>query len=170
MGAALLLAACGAKSDAPIRREAGSWSTKVEILELAGKGVKPDGKIDLQQYFDLLTMNALCLTPEMAARDDIRRDIENASGAGNDCRFDKHKLSSETVEFSGTCGEGARKVRVSAQGTSGTTARDMIMTVEQLGTDGKPEGIMKMRMSSQRTHACKPGDTTPPAPPSKATS
>jgi hypothetical protein len=164
-----LLSACGAKSDAPVKRQPGSWSTKAEILELAGKGVKLDGKIQLQQYFDLLTLNALCLTPEMAARDDIRRDIENASGAGKDCRFDKQKLSGETVEFSGMCSDGAKKVRVSAQGTSGATARDLIMTVEQLGADGKPEGMMKMRTLVRRTGDCQAGDGISASPPKGAT-
>ena len=164
-----LLSACGAKSDAPVKREPGSWSTKVEILDLAGKGVKPDTRAGLQQYFELMSMNALCLTPEAAAREDIRHDIADTSGTGKDCRFDKRNVAGENVEFSGTCSDGVKKVRTSAKGTSGATARDLVMTIEPLGADGKPEGIMKMRMSSHRTGACKPGDMTPPAAPSGAT-
>ncbi len=159
-----LLSACGTKSDAPVKREPGSWSTKITIAKLEGKGVTPDAKAGMQQMFDAMSRMSVCVTPEAAAREDIGRNLEGASGAGN-CAFDKRDLNGETISFSGTCGEGTHKVRLSATGTSGATAQDMTMKVEPLGANGTPEGIMEMHVVTTRSGACKPGDITPPAAP-----
>ncbi len=165
-GVALLslcsLGGCGTKSDAPTKRQPGSWSTKVEILKFEGKDVKPNAKAGMQEYFNLMSLNALCITPEAAAQDDIGRNIENASGAGKNCQFDKRNISGGNVEFSGVCSDGAKKIRMSAKGTTGATAQDITMTIQPLGADGNPEGTMEMRMSTTRTGECKAGDITPP--------
>jgi len=157
-----LLSACGAKSDAPVKREPGSWSTKITIAKLEGKGVTPDAKAGMQQMFDAMSRMTVCVTPEASAREDIGHNLENASGAGSNCQFDKRDLTGETISFSGTCGEGTHRVRMTATGTSGTTAQDMTMKVEPLGASGTPEGIMEMHVVTTRSGACKPTDITPP--------
>jgi hypothetical protein len=159
-----LLAACGAKSDAPVKREPGSWSTKITIAKLEGKGVTPQARTGMQQMFDAMASMSVCVTPEAAAREDIGHNLEGASGAGRNCQFDKRDMSGETISFSGTCSDGARKVRLSATGTSGATAQDMTMKVEPIGADGAPEGVMEMHVVTTRSGACKPTDITPPAP------
>ena len=159
-----LLSACGAKSDAPVKREPGSWSTRITIAKLEGKGVTPQTRAGLQQMFDAMGSMSVCVTPEAAAREDIGHNLENASGAGRNCQFDKRDLTGATISFSGTCNDGTRKVRMTATGTSGATAQDMTMTVEPLGANGTAEGIMEMHMVVTRSGACKPTDITPPPP------
>jgi hypothetical protein len=159
-----LLAACGARDDKPVKREPGSWSTKITIGKLEGKGVTAQTKAGLQQMFDAMSSMSVCVTPEASAREDIGHNIENASGAGRNCQFDKRDLAGETISFSGTCSDGTRKVRMTATGTTGATAQDMTMTIEPLGTNGAPEGIMEMHMATTRSGACKPTDITPPPP------
>jgi hypothetical protein len=157
-----LLSACGTKSDAPVKREPGSWSTKITIAKLEGKGVTPQTQAGMQQMFDAMSRMTVCVTPEAAAREDIGHNLESASGTGSNCQFDKRDLTGETISFSGTCGEGTHKVRMSATGTSGATAQDMTMKVEPLGTSGAAEGIMEMHVVTTRSGAC---NITPPAPP-----
>lgn len=169
LAALSLLAACGtkgdapAKNDGPIKREPGSWSSKITIGKLEGKGVTPQTKAGLQQMFDAMSSMSVCITPEASAREDIGRNLENLSGAGRDCKFDKRELNGGTIAFSGTCGEGTHKVRLTAKGTSSATMQDMTMTVEPLGATNATEGIMEMHMVTTRSGACKPGDITPPA-------
>lgn len=163
-----LLSACGTKSDTPVKREPGSWSTKITIAKLEGKGVTPQTKAGMQQMFDAISSMTVCVTPEAAAREDIGHNLEGATGAGGNCKFDKRDLNGETISFSGICGEDTHKVRMSATGTSGATAQDMTMKVEPLGADGAPEGIMEMHVVTTRSGACKPTDITPPAPPAPA--
>jgi len=157
-----LLSACGAKKEATVKREPGSWSTKITVTKLEGKGVTPQTKAGLQQMFDAMGSTSVCVTAEAAAREDMSRYVENSSGAGHNCQFDKRDLSGATIAFSGTCSDGVRKVRMTARGTSGATAQDLTMTVEPLGANGAAEGVMEMHMVTTRTGACKPGDVTPP--------
>ena len=175
-----LLSACGTKSDAPgakdaaassggpVKREPGSWSTKITIGQFEGKGVTPQAKAGMQQMFDAMSSMTVCLTPEAVAREDIGRNLESASG-GRNCTFDKRDLNGENISFSGTCGDAAHKVRLTATGTSGAEKQDMTMKVEPIGANGAPEGIMEMHVVSTRSGACKPSDITPPAPPAGAT-
>lgn len=160
-----LLAACGTKSDAPTKRQPGSWSSKITIVKLEGKDVTPQTKAGLQQMFDAMSSMSICVTPEAAAQEDLGRNLEKASGAGHNCQFDKRDLSGEMVSFSGSCGEAGHKVRLTATGTSGATAQDMTMKVEPLGASGAAEGIMEMHVVTTRSGACKPTDITPPAAP-----
>lgn len=164
-----LLAACGAKNDVPVKRQPGSWSTRITIARLEGKGVTPQARTGMQQMFDAMSSMTICVTPEASAREDIGRDLEGASGAGGNCRFDKREVKGEAISFSGTCGDATHKVRMSAAGTSGGTAQDLTMKVEPVGADGKPEGIMEMHVVKTRAGACTPTDITPPAPPAPAT-
>jgi len=159
-----LLSACGTKSDAPVKREPGSWSSRITIAKLEGKDVTPQTRAGMQQMFDAMSRMTVCVTPEAAAREDIGRNLEGASGAGN-CTFDKRELNGEAISFSGTCGDATHKVRMSATGTSGATAQDMTMKVEPLNASGAPEGIMEMHVVTTRSGACKPTDITPPAAP-----
>ncbi len=159
----LALAGCHPSSSAPVKRQPGSWSQKVEIVRLEGKDAPPQAKTQVQAMFDAMSRVSVCVTPEAAAKEDMSKNLENASGSAQNCTFDRKTLSGETVDFAGTCGAGANKVRIEARGTSGATAQDLTMTVQPLGADGKPNGMMEMHMTASRGGACKPGDITPPA-------
>ena len=159
-----LLAACTAKSDTQTKRQPGSWTSKVEIVKLEGKDIKPGAKEALQQMFTMMSSASVCVTPEAVAKESIDKNLENAGGAGSNCVFDKRNFSGDALEFSGTCGTAARKVRLTAKGTSSTTAQDILMTVEPLNAGGGAEGMMQMRLTTTRGGECKPGDLRPRPP------
>ncbi len=156
-----LLAACGAKSDGPVRREPGSWSRTIEIVRFEGKGATPQGRAEMQGLLDATAGTSLCLTADAAAKEDILKNVQGSNIPGQNCAFGKPAYVGEHVEMSGTCAVAAGKLRLSIKGISGATTQDLLMTTEQLDAKGAPEGAMEMRMRSRRNGDCKPGDITP---------
>jgi hypothetical protein len=178
LSAALALASCGSNgsgngssgataSAAPVHRKPGSWSTKIEVPKLEGtfegKQVKPGDREQLQQIFGMFSGMAVCVTPELAAQEDISKNLEQSAGS-SDCKFDKHEVNGGAVDFSGVCDKGASKIRMTAHGTSSETAQDFAMRIEPLDPAGQPQGVMEMHISYTYNGACKPGDLTPPPP------
>lgn len=153
----------GAKPDAPVKRQPGSWSSKVEITRLEGPGVKPEQRQQMQQMFDMIGKVSVCVTPKAAAQEDIAGNLEKQAG-GDKCTFDKREVTGETLLISGVCKRGDSSVRLTAKGKNGATLQDITATVETLDASGKSLGVMEMHMTSQRTGDCKPGDLTPPDP------
>ncbi|MBO9499933.1 MAG: DUF3617 family protein [Novosphingobium sp.] len=172
LGAGVALASCGGGSSGsgssgalpPVKRQPGSWTSKIEIARLEGADVKPGQREQMQQMFDMFGKVSICITPEAAAREDVARNFEQSAGNSN-CTFDKRTVSGETIEFAAMCDRDGRKVRMTAKGKNGATAQDVTLTVEPLDPAGKPEGVMEMHVTSQRAGECKPTDITPPAAP-----
>jgi hypothetical protein len=164
--ATLALAGCGggAGSNAPVKRQPGSWSSSIEIVKLEGPDIKPGTREQMQQMFSMMGAMSVCITPEAAAREDVSKNLENSAGS-RDCKFDKQNVSGATVEFSGTCEQNGKKVRMTANGSNGATTQDITMKIEPLNAAGAAEGVMEMRVTSKRNGECKPGDITPPATP-----
>lgn len=154
----------GSGAAAPVKRQAGSWQTKVQILRLEGPDVKPEMRDQMQKMMDMVGNISVCMTPEAVAAEDPGKNLEKQAG-GNNCVFDKKNFSGETMEFAGTCtGQGGKKVKMTAKGKNGATEQDITMVIEPLKADGSSEGVMEMRATSKRTGECKPGDFTPPVP------
>jgi Protein of unknown function (DUF3617) len=180
MGAAALsLGACGdsAKdgggilggSDEPVKRQPGSWSTKVEVVKLEGPDVKGGEKEQLQAMMNMVGNMSICLTPEAIAAEDIGKKLEQMGAQGGECTFAERDVSGSTIKFAATCktGDGGT-AKMSATGSNSATAQDFTITTVANKADGKPAGEMVMRISSTRTGECKPGDITPPTPPKAA--
>ena len=117
----------------------------------------------MQGLLDATAGVSLCLTPEAAAKEDILKNVESSNGAGEHCTFEKHSVAGEHLELAGSCTTGPAKLRLTASGTSGATAQDIVMRTEQLGPTGTSVGVMELRLKSIRKGECKPGDITPPA-------
>ncbi|RYD50533.1 MAG: DUF3617 family protein [Sphingomonadales bacterium] len=172
--AALALAGCNgagggnsanaAKAE-PIKRQPGSWTSKIDITKLEGADVKPGQREQMQQMFAMFSGISVCVTPEAAAQEDVSKNIESSAGA-RECTFDKREFNAGSMAFSGTCNRDGGKVRMTAKGTNSATAQDVTMTVEPLDAAGKVTGLMEMRVTSQRTGECTAKDFTPPAKPS----
>lgn len=161
---ALLLSGCGKPApQAPIKRQPGSWTQKVDLLKLEGKGADPKAKATMQQMFNSLSRISLCVTPDAAAREDITADFANAGG-GMNCTFDKHSVSGEAIEASGTCSGGPEPARISVKGTSGATAQDIMIAIEALDPKAPGAGGMVMHVTTRRMGACTAHDLKPPAP------
>lgn len=172
--AALALAGCngaGSGNSAtaakvePIKRQPGSWTSKIDITKLEGADVKPGQREQMQQMFAMFSGISVCVTPEAAAQEDVSKNIESSAGA-RECTFDKREFTATSMEFSGTCDRDGGKVRMTAKGTNSATAQDVTMTIEPLDAAGKPGGLMEMHVTSQRTGECTSKDFTPPARPS----
>jgi hypothetical protein len=164
----LLVAGCDgasnpAKPAGPVKRQPGSWVQKISIARLEGKGMDDKARAGLQQMFDALGAMSVCVTPEAAAKEDIAAKLEQAGSNGKDCVFDKRHVAGETVEFSGVCGQGTGKARVSGKGTSTATVQDMTITVDSLDKNLPGAGLMEMKLHSTRQGDCTPRDFTPPA-------
>lgn len=149
---------------APVKRQPGSWTSKIEIVRLEGPDVQPGTREQMQQMFSMMSSMSVCITPEAAAAEDVSRKLEESAGSG-ECSFDKRNVSGETLELSGTCVRDGKKVRMTASGRNGATAQDITLKVEPLNAAGAAEGVMEMRVTSQRSGECKPGEPTPPATP-----
>lgn len=152
----------GGSAAAPVKRQPGSWQSKIQIVRLEGPDVKPEMREQMQKMMDMMGGISVCMTPEAIAEEDPAKNLEKQAG-GNNCTFDKKNFSGETMEFAGTCSNGGKKMKMNAKGKSTATSQDITMVIEPLKADGSPEGVMEMRVTSNRTGDCKPGDFTPPA-------
>jgi hypothetical protein len=178
MGAgALALAACGdtakdagggggavAASGEPVKRQPGSWSTKIEVVKLEGPDVKGGEKEQLQAMMNMMGNVSICLTPEAVAAEDLSKNLEQMGAQGGECKFAERAIKGNSISFAATCktGDGGT-AQMKASGTNSATAQDFTISTVATKADGKPAGEMVMRITGQRTGECKPSDITPPA-------
>lgn len=176
--AMLLLTACGEKaadgsaaggaisdSSAPVLRQPGSWSSKIEIVKLEGPGMKGTEKAEMQAMMNMMGSVSICLTPEAVAQEDVTKNLEQMGSQGGECTFDKKDVSGNRVSFAATCKmrDGA-STKLSAEGKNDATSQDFTISSSGTKPDGTPAGEMVMRVTGKRTGECKPGDITPPTP------
>jgi len=178
--AALTLGACGdsakdapggsvAASSDPIKRQPGSWSTKVEIVKLEGPDVKGGEKEQLQAMMNMMGNVSICLTPEAVAAEDMSKNLEQMGAQGGECTFEDREIKGNSIKFAATCKSGdGGTAKMTANGTNSATSQDFTISTVAMKADGKPAGEMVMRVTGQRTGECKPGDITPPMPPKAA--
>ncbi|MFC3581350.1 DUF3617 domain-containing protein [Sphingomonas hylomeconis] len=168
--AALLLAGCGQSNSAPPKRQPGSWSQKIDIVEFAGPGVTAAQKTQMQQMMSMVSAMSVCVTPEASAQEDIEKKLTDMGGQAGNCTVSDKNISGGTLAFTANCKDKGKDVRISANGTNTATAQDIKMTIESVGaaSDG---GKLVMNVSAKRNGECKPGEFTPPvqsATPAKA--
>lgn len=160
----LLAVACGPK--APVKRQPGSWSQKIEIVKLEGKGTTPDTKAQMQKMFDSMSAVSVCLTPAAVAKEDMGKAMEQMTSRGQNCVFGTKSVNGGTIAISATCkAPNGGTVKMTVNGTTTTTTQDMTMQTEGFNPTGAKEGVMQMHIKSTRTGDCKPSDITPPEAP-----
>lgn len=157
----LALAACSPSG--PIKRQPGSWSQKVEILKLEGKGATPETKTQMQKMFDSMAAMSVCLTPAAAAKEDFSKAMEQMASRGQNCTFDKKDVNGAAVNVSATCKQPTGgSVKMTINGSNAPTAQSLTMQTEGYDAAGAKQGLMQMKITSTRSGDCKPGDITPP--------
>lgn len=161
--AAILLAGC-AKSGPPPKREPGSWTQKVELKRFEGKGAD-QAKAGLTQMFAMMSAISVCVTPEMATKEDPTANLGKLGGTNGDCTFDRKSVDGGNLDISGTCkSAGGKTAKITATGTMGASDQDVNMTVEGFDATGAKEGLMEMRIHSTRNGECTAKDMkSPPA-------
>lgn len=166
--AALLVTGCGgkgetAKTGAPIKHQPGSWSNKIEITDFdGGPGVdNAAAKQQIQAVLAAASGLSVCVTPELAARDNLSDNIERMAAQGKKCDFTRKTIDGENLDFAGTCSDATgTKVDLAITGTNAATKQDLVVKVTPVGKPGR----MTMHVVGQRNGECKPGDVRPPAP------
>lgn len=171
-GFCLTLAGCGdnaakdggsTAAKTPVEKpKPGSWSSKVEVLDIKGEGVPANAKDEMNQMFAAVGGVGVCITPEAAADDDIAKKMSEMGAQGQDCTIENDNNSGTKVDFAATCKSPGRQMKMVAKGTSGATAQDVTMTMTSFKADGAEEGTIVMRVSSARKGECGPTDITPP--------
>ncbi len=159
----LLLAGCG-KGDAPVKRQPGSWSQKMEVVEFSGPGVTPEQKTQMQQMMSMVSQMTVCLTPEAVAREDIEKNLTNLGGMAGNCTVSDKTVGGGTVKFTANCKDKGREVRMTVDGTNGATAQKFRVSVLSAGANSDG-GKLVMDVSGKREGECKPGELTPPPAP-----
>ena len=163
----LVVVACSPA--APVKRQPGSWSQKIEILKLEGKGATPEVKAQMQKMFDSMSAMSVCLTPAAVAKEDMGKAMEQMASRGKDCTFDKKTVNGGSIAISATCKQPTGgTVKMTVNGTTAATSQQMTMQTEGYDANGAKEGTMQMHISSTRNGDCKPGDVTPPDAPAGA--
>jgi len=161
-----LLAVTACSPEQVIKRESGSWTQKVQILRLEGKGATPQVKAQMQAMFDAMAGVSMCLTPEAAAREDLADAMKQIGTRGQNCTIQKHDDRGSSIGLDAVCPQpGGGTVKLSVSGTNATGDRNLVMKSEGFTTKGVSQGVMEMRVHSTRSGPCKAGDITPPAPP-----
>ncbi|RUN75592.1 DUF3617 family protein [Sphingomonas sp. TF3] len=163
---ALPLAASACSPDAPVKRQAGSWSQKIDIVKFEGKGATPETKTQMQKMFDAMSTMSVCLTPAAAAKEDMGKAMEQMSARGQNCTFAKKDVTGASIAIDATCKQpNGGTVKMTMTGTNSATAQDMTMKTEGFAANGTQEGTMEMHVKSTRNGECKPTDVTPPEAP-----
>lgn len=159
--APLFVAACG--PEAQIKRQPGSWSQKIEVLKLEGKGAKPETRLQMQKMFDAMAAMSVCVTQAAVDKEDLAKNLEQMGARGQNCTFSNRDATGATIGFDAVCKQAdGGSMKLTAAGSNAPTAQDITMTM--VGTDaaGKAQGTMQMRVRATRNGDCKPGDITPP--------
>lgn len=160
--AALVLTACS-KSGPPPKREPGSWSQQIELKRFEGKDAEK-AKAGLTQMFAMMSAMSVCVTPDMAAKEDPTANLGKLGGANGDCTFDRKSVAGGNLDIAGTCkSAGGKTAKVTATGTMGASDQDVNMTVEGFDATGAKEGVMEMRIHSVRNGECTAKDMKSPA-------
>lgn len=164
----LVLAACGDKGAAeqapPEKPQPGSWTQKIEVLELSGEGAPANAREELNAMFAELGNATLCITPELADRMDIAKRVADLASQGGDCRFGRRISSGKNVDFSATCEGPSGSMTIAGKGISGTTAQDVTATITGLKPDGSVKGKMVWHVTGERKGECGPDDIVIPVP------
>ena len=166
--AALLLTACGEDNSPPSKRQPGSWSQKIDIVEFTGPGIDAAQKTQLQQMMTMASSMSVCITPEAAAREDIEKNLTSMGGQAGSCTVTDKKIAGTKLAFTANCKDKGKDVRITADGTNTPTEQNVRMTVETVGAT-KEAGKLVMSITAKRNGDCKPGEFTPPAPAAEPT-
>ncbi len=167
-GTALLVTACGKGDSGPVKRQPGSWSQKIEIVEFAAPGVRPEQKAQMQQMMNMMAGVSVCITPALAAQENPERNLTAMGGSQDSCKVVDKKFSGGKIAFTANCSQAGKNVKLTANGTSGATEQNIKMTVESVGAQNDGSKLV-MNVSAKREGACKPGEFTPPVPKPAAT-
>lgn len=159
--AALLLAGCGDTNTAPPKRQPGSWTQKIDIVEFTGPGITAAQKTQMQQMMSMVSAMSVCVTPEASAQEDIEKKLTDMGGQAGNCTVSDKNISGGTLAFTANCKDKGKDVKITAAGSNTATAQDIKMTIESVGAtaDG---GKLVMNVSAKRNGECKPGEFTPP--------
>ena len=159
--AAMLLAGCS--KGPPPKRQPGSWSQTMELKQFEGKDAEK-AKAALGQMFAAMNSVTVCVTPEMAAKEDPTANLEKLGSGGGTCTFDKKSAAGGALDIAGTCKDATGKTaKITATGTIGATDQDISMTVEGFDASGTKEGLMQVRVHSVRKGECTATDMKMPA-------
>ncbi|MEO5492547.1 MAG: DUF3617 family protein [Sphingomonas sp.] len=157
--AAMMLGGC-AKGPPP-KREPGSWSQTMELKRFEGNDAEK-AKAALGQMFAAMNAVTICVSPEMAAKEDPTANLEKLGSGGGTCTFDKKSADGGYLDIAGTCKDTAGKsAKITATGTLSASDQDVNMTVEGYDTYGAKEGVMEIRVHSVRKGECTAGDMRP---------
>lgn len=155
------LAGCGgAASQAPVKRQPGSWGQTIQIVRLEGKGLDASAKGQMQQMFDMFGKATVCVTPEAAAKEDVQKNMEKLGAGGGECTIDKREFAGETVDFAATCRKTGETIRMAVSGTSGATKQDL--TIKVAPADQKVPSGMEMHVVATRRGECTASDIRVP--------
>ena len=160
---ALPLLAIGCGPEAQIKRQPGSWSQKVEILKLEGKGASPQVQAQMQKMFDAMAAMSVCVTPAAVAKEDLAKNLEQMGSRGQNCTFSNRDATGPTIGFDAVCKQAdGGSMKLTARGSNSPTEQDITMTMAGSDAAGTPQGTMQMRVRAFRNGDCKPSDVTPP--------
>lgn len=158
--AAMLLAGC-AKGPPP-KRQPGSWAQTMELKRFEGKDADK-AKVALGQMFAAMNTVTVCVTPEMAAKEDPTANLEKLGSGGGTCTFDRKSAAGGTLDVAGTCKDQAGKsAKITATGTLGATDQNINMIVEGFDPSGAKEGLMEIQVHSVRKGECTASDVKAP--------
>ncbi len=159
--AAMLVAGCS--KGPPPKRQPGSWTQTMELKQFEGKDADK-AKAALGQMFAAMNAVTVCVTPEMAAKEDPTANLEKLGSGGGTCTFDRKSAAGGTLDIAGSCKDAAGKTaKITATGTITATDHDVNMTVEGFDPSGAKEGLMQVRVHSVRKGECTASDIKMPA-------
>ncbi len=131
-----------------VRRQAGTWQSKLTVMDMAMPGLPDSMRQKLTDMVEKQGSQSVCLTPEQAAKEDIADRLAKI-GNNDKCNFTRKAIDGGKVDIGATCTAGGQKVDVKMQGTVTPTRADMMMV-----TTGAGNVAMTMRIVSQRTGDC----------------
>lgn len=157
--AAMLLAGCS--KGPPPKREPGSWAQTMELKRFEGKDAD-QAKAAIDKSFAAMNAVTICVTPEMAEKEDRTASLERLGGGGGTCTFDKKSVAGGTLDIAGTCKDATGKTaKLTATGSLGARDQDTNMLVEIFDAYGAKEGLMEFRVHSVRRGECTATDARP---------
>ncbi len=141
----------------PPKRQPGSWTSRIEVTNVTGKDADIIKKM-MNDTMAEIAKSSICVTPEMAAKDDL---ADNATKfAGGDCTLADKDLTGSDVGFSATCKSASDTTRIVLKGTVTPTVQDFTISIS--GSDVNGPHSIDMTVHSQRNGECTAADLREP--------
>jgi hypothetical protein len=126
---AFVLAGCQPKPVVLVKQDPGSWSASFTLDSFDVPNAPPSYRADLEKALADRSANAVCISPEQAARSDLVSELVRGQGL-KDCEFEENRVEGGKLMVEGVCADPKdRPVELLITGTADAKKADLAISM-----------------------------------------